>query len=405
LILAHLNLFTNKFPFIGGETFLELEIEYLAKKFDNIDIYPLESGESSVIELPDNVKVRTVESKKKIRISKLLGNNLSLLIRYFFFAFLKDKDRFKYISEFKYNWNRLMGIMNVATLLQREVQHSKPQTIHYSYWFNDWASMLSICRLKGIQGKFVVRTHGYDYDRKQNGRGYFPFRWAEMKAFDKVCSISDYGQGLLVDEFNHRDCFKIYRLGVSKNNISPIAENGIYKIVTCSNFVKLKRIPLIIDILSELEVPFEWIHFGSGSVNETETTKKYAEQKLAGRKFSFYGQIENKELLHFYSDNSVDLFMNLSELEGIPVSLMEAIAAGIPIVGCDVCGVPEIVTDKTGLLLPANPDSKEEAARIEDFLINKSRDMNFRKGVQEFWDEHYNAEKNYPLFIEEALLN
>ena len=101
----------------------------------------------------------------------------------------------------------------------------------------------------------------------------------------------------------------------------------------------------------------------------------------------------------------VNLFINVSELEGIPVSLMEAISFGIPIIGCDICGVPEIVNEQTGLLLEKDFDVKEAAAKIELFLGSKASDINFRKGVKLFWNENFNADKNYPEFINKYLLN
>lgn len=40
-------------------------------------------------------------------------------------------------------------------------------------------------------------------------------------------------------------------------------------------------------------------------------------------------------------------------MDGIPVSLMEAMAIGVPVVSCPVSGIPELVEDgRTGLLVP-----------------------------------------------------
>jgi glycosyltransferase involved in cell wall biosynthesis len=79
--------------------------------------------------------------------------------------------------------------------------------------------------------------------------------------------------------------------------------------------------------------------------------------------------------------------------------MMEAIAAGIPLVGCDVCGVPEIVTDQTGVLVPKEVDASTAAARIETFLNEKARDLAFRKQIVQFWSENYSAELNYRSFV------
>jgi hypothetical protein len=69
------------------------------------------------------------------------------------------------------------------------------------------------------------------------------------------------------------------------------------------------------------------------------------------------------------------------------------------LLGCDICGVPEIVNNVTGLLIPKNFEPKKVATQLEDHLKNTFRDVQFRKGVREFWKENFRADNNYPEFI------
>jgi glycosyltransferase involved in cell wall biosynthesis len=48
-----------------------------------------------------------------------------------------------------------------------------------------------------------------------------------------------------------------------------------------------------------------------------------------------------------------DVFALFSEYEGNPMAVMEAMAAGLPVVATAVGGVPEVVTKGAGVLLPA----------------------------------------------------
>jgi glycosyltransferase involved in cell wall biosynthesis len=54
-----------------------------------------------------------------------------------------------------------------------------------------------------------------------------------------------------------------------------------------------------------------------------------------------------------------------SRSEGAPISILEAMAAGLPVVACDVGGVGELVADgETGLLVPpGDPARLSEALR------------------------------------------
>ena len=58
-----------------------------------------------------------------------------------------------------------------------------------------------------------------------------------------------------------------------------------------------------------------------------------------------------------------DSFITTSSTEGLPVSIQEAMAAGIPIIGTNVGGIPEMI-DGNGVLLSANPSNKEVAEAI-----------------------------------------
>jgi len=87
-----------------------------------------------------------------------------------------------------------------------------------------------------------------------------------------------------------------------------------------------------------------------------------------------------------------DLFVMSSDKEGLPLSLGEAMAYGIPCIATDVGGNKEIVSHgQTGLLV--KPRSPEQLAEAIDYLLahpeERSRmGVNARRRVQ----EHFNIE-------------
>lgn len=93
------------------------------------------------------------------------------------------------------------------------------------------------------------------------------------------------------------------------------------------------------------------------------------------------------------------MFINVSESEGIPVSIMEALSAGIPILATDVGGTSEAVQDEVGYLLDRDFEIDDAVRVIEKYINLPNIDQeNFRNKAYQFWNKNYEAEKNYLEF-------
>ena len=130
------------------------------------------------------------------------------------------------------------------------------------------------------------------------------------------------------------------------------------------------------------------------------TLKEKASSELQNISFEFMGNRENSEILDFYSTNHIDLFINLSSSEGIPVSIMEALSSAIPVLATNVGGVKEIVNIKNGYLIDKDLECQKISSTIEEHLnLNSKKNSLMRKNAYAFWWENYNATKNYKQFI------
>jgi len=86
--------------------------------------------------------------------------------------------------------------------------------------------------------------------------------------------------------------------------------------------------------------------------------------------FTFLGWVSQDDLLSLYETSSVFVMPSLTEAFG--VVFLEAMAAGVPVIGTAVGGIPEIVDDKkNGLLIPKN--SPKELADAIIRVINDQK--------------------------------
>ena len=65
-------------------------------------------------------------------------------------------------------------------------------------------------------------------------------------------------------------------------------------------------------------------------------------------------------------------YVNSSISEGVSLTILEAMAAGLPVVATRVGGTPEVVTPDTGLLVPSR-DSRALAAALQALSTDESR--------------------------------
>jgi len=125
--------------------------------------------------------------------------------------------------------------------------------------------------------------------------------------------------------------------------------------------------------------------------------------KSENLKINLPGEVENNKIHEYYSSEKVDLFFNFSTTEGLPVSMMEAQAYGIPILAPDIGGISEIVNEQTGFLVDVNSSILDLSKKILDISINTKELELKKKCSYENWIKNFNAESNYKHLVSKLL--
>jgi glycosyltransferase involved in cell wall biosynthesis len=90
--------------------------------------------------------------------------------------------------------------------------------------------------------------------------------------------------------------------------------------------------------------------------------------ELGLRNTIFKGQVSPNSISDIY--NAADIYLNASEIDNQPLSLLEAFACGLPIVTTDAGGIPDIVSDRVTGMLIARGDYVQMAERALSLLSN-----------------------------------
>lgn len=122
----------------------------------------------------------------------------------------------------------------------------------------------------------------------------------------------------------------------------------------------VKRIDVLLEAFARVELPAELVLVGDGV--ERESLEALSRRLAIADRVRFCGeQSDPRPWLH-----ALDVFALASDVEGLPVAAIEAMAAGLPVVATGVGGVPEVVRDGvTGLLVPCrDPEALGAALRV-----------------------------------------
>jgi glycosyltransferase involved in cell wall biosynthesis len=109
--------------------------------------------------------------------------------------------------------------------------------------------------------------------------------------------------------------------------------------------------------------------------------------------------------MEYYSSEKPDCFINTSENEGSPVSIQEAISFGIPIIGTNIDGIPEMI-DGNGILLPFDMEPMDVAEAImKIYYMDSDSYISMRKRSFEIWEKDYDRKENLGRFRDIIRLN
>ncbi len=294
--------------------------------------------------------------------------------------------------------------------------------IYYSYWYF-WKCYAVTHEIDKYHGSRVItRTHEYDLYDYTSPSGYQPFKEAMDRKLDCVVFIAEHGMEYYFAKYGRKksDKYKLYYLGtkdpakygrddeITAADVEPAGmqdDDQYFVLVSCSSIIERKRVTRIAEALGKIDdTRIRWVHFGTGD-KEAEL-KKQCEDSLQKKNNIIYelkGYVRNDELHKFYRNNKIDAFIIASSSEGNPVSVMEAMSYGIPVIAPSICNFPNMIAD-CGILVSGECPAEELADAIKSIVgMDRGSIEVLRSNARRCWEEKFDSDKNDRRFVDEVL--
>jgi glycosyltransferase involved in cell wall biosynthesis len=392
-----------------GEQFLETEIAFWEKTaFEEVVILPLLSA-GPIRALPEGVSLSTALTFRRPAIIRALS---ALFSRYFFRESVQlMRDRKMSLKALLNALRLTAGLVECTRNLVRWLEKNPSITIVYSYWNSFSSYAACVAKRKGLVRAVVSRAHRYDAYEEIQPANYMPLKRQFVEDFDAVYVLSRELESYMVRQYALPEkTARVAPLGVLiPAGVSEPTSAGEVHMVSVAFCVPVKRIDKVILGLELFasqspKLQIRWTHIGDGPLQHH--LESLASSTLGPKdnvRFEFMGAIPNELVRRFYLEEQVDFFINTSESEGMPVSIMEAMAAGVPAIAPDVGGVSDLVSNDCGFLLPPIRDLADLARAMES-ASRQAKLPQIRFAAKKKVTASFSGATNYPQFVRELEL-
>ena len=208
---------------------------------------------------------------------------------------------------------------------------------------------------------YVTKFYGYDVSSyiKQQGKDVYK---ELFKKGDLFLSIGNNMKDRLIQLGCPKDKIIIHHMGIDvekfKFNSQRLHHNGKINILTIARLVEKKGLWYSIEAVARTIKKYPNIEYkiiGDGPCKNE--LQRYISNLGVNGRIRLVGKKNSLEVSAFMREADIFLLSSITatdgDMEGIPVSLMEAQAVGLPTLSTYHSGIPEVVKDgKSGFLVP-----------------------------------------------------
>jgi colanic acid/amylovoran biosynthesis glycosyltransferase len=301
----------------------------------------------------------------------------------------------------KFIKNRLMA--QRASRFSHSFRNWQPDHIH-AHWANHTSTLAwRLSELSAVSWSFTAHRYDIIYDNlfREKSKSANFVRFISKKSEDLAGGLN-----LISESATSR----IIYMGVDCDDLPPlkVVNSSPLHVVVPASLLPVKGIHFLLLALAQLEPArqknLKVRIFGDGPL------KEFLLNEISRLALGGFVTLENKighsKLLDLYRSGQVD-FVILPSVdlgggvhEGVPVSLMEAMSFGIPVISTRTGGIPELVVEGAGILVPEKDSTalKEAIQRLAD---SKELRETLGRNAQVRIQKKFSSETNLSLLLEQ----
>lgn len=298
--------------------------------------------------------------------------------------------------------NFLHLIMETGKILVRK----SPDIIHSHRYKENIVAFLSSKFKSGI--RLVSTQHGMPESIGMNARNKYLLLqkfnlYLLSKSFRQVIVVSKDMQRIFTNKygFNGKNISVIYNGTDIIKNPPNKREKSVFVIGSMGRIYPVKDFPLMVEVAKEVYKETDKIHFElAGDGPDKAKIMDLIERYELGKIFTLKGFVEN--VSDFYCN--LDLYINTSFHEGIPMSILEAMSYKIPIIAPNVGGMKEIFNNGIEGYLVDGRDPKifaDKCLRLyEDNFLRQSMGSSARDKIEKDFSNERMAKEYHQLYLD-----
>lgn len=228
-----------------------------------------------------------------------------------------------------------------------------------------------------ISGRVVTAFHGEDITNypRQFAAGHYAPLFAEGDLFQPISARWNDALAALGCPM-HR--VRVHRMGVETAKYPPRdairMDDRPIRVLAVARLVAKKGLHDAIRAVAQLQIACEFVIVGEGPLRAS--LQALANELHMEHVIRFTGPLTRSEIAALLQTTDIFLAPSVTasdgDIEGIPVAIMEAMAAGIPVVSTRHSGIPELVQDCISGFLLEEGDVRGLADRLSQLACDAS---------------------------------